>query len=107
MRERFLESFCKSINNDWDVNYLNDYQYEEETKGEKLSHQPEDNIYEKPLDILVADFISSLKVFNFKNEIKGLFKYSVKMTNRFEECKKVDTLCIFLKTLFNFLIKLT
>ena len=104
LRERFKESFCKSINNEWDVNYLNDYQYEEETKGEKLSHQSEDNIYEKPLDIFVGDFLSSLKVFNFQDEIKGLFKYSVKMTNSFEECKKVNTLCIFLKTLFNFLL---
>ena len=103
LRERFKESFCKSINNDWDVNYLNDYQYKEETKEEKLSHQPEDNIYEKPLDILVGDFISSLKVFNFQNEIKDLFKYSVKMTNSFEECKKVDILYIFLKTPFDFL----
>ena len=103
LKGKFKESFCKSINNDWDVNYLNDYQYEEETKGEKLLHQPEDNIYEKPLDIFVGDFLSSKKVFNFQDEIKGLFKYSVKMTNSFEECKKVGTLCIFLKTLFNFL----
>ena len=103
LNERYKESFCKSINNDWDVNYLNDYQYEEETKGEKSSHQPEDNIYEKPLDIFVGDFLSSLKVFNFQDEIKGLFKYSAKMTNSFEECKKVNTLCIFLKTLFKFL----
>ena len=102
LKQRCKESFCKSINNEWDVNYLNDYQYEE-TKGEKLSHQYEDNIYEKPLDIFVGDFISSLKVFNFQDEIKGLFKYSVKMTNSFEECKKVNTLCIFLKPLFNFL----
>ena len=99
LRERFKESFCKSINNEWNVNYLNDYQLEEETKGEikgeKWSHQPEDNIYEKPLDIFVGDFLSSLKVFNFQDEIKNLFKYSVKMTNSFEECKKVNTLCIF------------
>ena len=104
MRERFKESFCKSINNEWDVNYLNDYQYEEETKGEKLSHQSEENIYDKPLNIFVGDFISSLKVFNFQDEIKDLFKYSVKMTNSFEECKKVNTLYIFFKTLFNFLL---
>ena len=91
LRERFKESFCKSINNEWDVNYLNDYQYEE-TKGEKLLHQTEDNIYEKPLDIFVGDFISSLKVFNFQDEIKYLFKYSVKMTNSFEECKTVNTI---------------
>ena len=73
LRERFKESFCKSINNDWDVNYLNDYHYKEETKGEKPTHQAEDNIYEKPLDIFIGDFISSLKVFNFKDEIKDLF----------------------------------
>ena len=92
LRERFKESFCKSINNDWDANYLNDYQYEEETKGEKLSHQPEENIYDKPLNIFVGDFLPSLKVFNFQDKIKGLFKYSVKMTNSFEECKKVKTI---------------
>ena len=103
LKEEFKESFCKSINNDWDVNHLNDYQCKE-TKGEKISHQSEDNIYEKPLNILIGDFISYLKVLNFQDEIKGLFKYSVKMTNSFEECKKVDTLCAFLKTLFNFLL---
>ena len=102
LKEEFKESFCKSINNDWDVNYSNDYQYEEETKRENLSHQPEDNIYKKPLIIFVGDFLSSLKVLNLQDEIKDLFKYSVKMTNSFEECKKVNTLCIFLKTLFNF-----
>ena len=103
LKQRCKESFYKSIKNDWDVNFSNNYQYDEETKGNKLSHQSEDNIYEKPLDIFVGDFISSLKVFNFQDEIKDLFKYSVKITNSFEECKKVDTLCIFLRFLFKFL----
>ena len=68
--EHVLESWYNVIKEDLKLS-SDDNKFEEESKDHNINSI--ENLYNKVVDILAADFIPANKVFNFQSEIQELY----------------------------------
>ena len=88
LNELSVESLLKAINDSLTLNLANKHS-EEETKGDENSSQSLIGMYHRSLDILITNYISSVKVKTFEESIHELYKFSENADNKIEEWKTV------------------